>query len=407
MNNRDEQAVDLEQVPGQELMPPAPDNTALVSGNPDAMIALASRLEAMGEAMDRIQRFILSRALSGDFVKFRGADGSWTMELCSAGAERIARDLNISFLNSKMEKVSGSDSHGPFYAWECTCDAAIIQNGREVRKITGIKGVASTRNKFFGYANGEWKPVEDIKDSDLQQAARRAAMKEATRTMLGLRRLSEADSARLGLDMSKVKGVEFTGGGQSGAAKEQAAEGLTTVVKLKSAKSVTRGKYQITELYAADGHKYDSFDKNNALLAIANKAVESDAPVCIRYNIHPQYGRQIKGLTLATAEQIASAKTAAKPETAQPAPAAKAAEPALAELDCKGVKPSEKCTWGDDNGVSWEVMSEAKLKWYLSNTEKQLGGQFNTAALANVQGVQAALVGLGHAPKYKFINPGV
>lgn len=406
---RDEQAIDLEPVPGQQMAPAQQDNTALVNSNPDAMIALAERLEAMGAAMDRIQRFILSRALTGDFVKFRGTDGSWTMELGSAGAERIARDLNISFLNSKMEKVSGTDSHGAYYAWECTCDAAIIQNGREVRKITGIKGVASTRNKFFGYANGEWKPVEDIKDSDLQQAARRAAMKEATRTMLGLRRLQEADCERLGLDMSKVKGVEFASGGQSAAAKEQAAEGLTTVVKVKSTKSVTRGQYQITEVYAADGHKYDTIDKNGSFMATANKAIEGAVPVAIRYNIHPQYGRQIKGLSIATAEQIAHAaatvaKTAEKPAPAKQEQPKSAAPAALPELDCKGIKPSEKCSWGDDNGVHWEVMSEAKLKWYLGTAEKQIGGQFEAGALANVQGIQAALVGMGHAPKYKFIN---
>jgi hypothetical protein len=375
----------------------------------DTIIDLANRLEPLGAAMDKLQRFVLSRALTGDFVKFTGDDGSETLELVGAAAERVARDIGISFTNWRQpRRLSGEDKHGGWFEWWYQCDVEI--GGR---RIEAIEGHAGTRDKFFGRAYGEWKALEDIKEADIKVAARRCCMKEAVKTILGLRRLPVQDAERLGLSLDKVKTVSFTGGGGSQGAKEQAARGLVSITKVVKVTEAQKGKYLITSVHCDDKRKYDTFDAK--VKPAAEKYARDGTMVCIGYDIDARFGPQLKRLSVATDADIKAAAEPPKPEgDAKPAAAAAPVEltkpdagPGLpATLEADGIAPVVVATGGSAKGKQYDTLNEPTLKLYLTHYEAQLGSPKRSEAIAHLMGIQSALVGMGHAPKYLFATQG-
>lgn len=175
-----------------------------------AIIDMAERTEALGNALDKIRKFILARALPGDFVVFREIDKQTgeakegRVELIGAGSDRIATALGISFKNWSDEKVSWTDKKGSAYTWRYYCD--VHWAGRIWEKV---EGRASSRDLFFGYAHGNYKPLEDIKEGDIRAAARHNCSKEGIKLILGLRGIPESACQGLGLDPSKIRAVEF------------------------------------------------------------------------------------------------------------------------------------------------------------------------------------------------------
>lgn len=185
-----------------ESFSPVPVNEDKIA----AVISMAERLEPLGQALDKFQAFVLKRAMPGDWVSFKERDGAGeTLELTGAATDRIAAALGISFVDWKDYKVADSDDKGPYYDWfyECTT----LWQGRRIERATGRAG---TRDKFFGFAHGQAKALADIKEGDIRTAARRNAMKEGVKLMLGLRRIPKETAAKMGLDLSKVKSVEFS-----------------------------------------------------------------------------------------------------------------------------------------------------------------------------------------------------
>src|ERR1700722_2155869 len=200
-----------------EVAEPEPDHTGTAAlttkidaNQIDATIALAARVDELGKAMDKIRRFILGRALPGDWVRFKGPGNEAVLSMSGACAERIASALGVNFFNWSSEKEKGSDEHGEWYTWYYRGDAVI---GGLTRSV---EGRASTRDKFFGYANDQWKPLQDVSEPNIRIAARRSAQKEGVRQLFGLRAISESAAAGLGLDVSVVRGWEFGGKGQAG-----------------------------------------------------------------------------------------------------------------------------------------------------------------------------------------------
>ena len=70
-------------------------------------------------------------------------------------------------------------------------------------------GRASSRDKFFGYENKEWKAIEDVKEDDIRMAAFRATRKEGVRGLLGLRSIPLAKLQELGFNTANVRMVNF------------------------------------------------------------------------------------------------------------------------------------------------------------------------------------------------------
>jgi hypothetical protein len=275
----------------------------------NGIIQLSKRVTELGQAMDTLQRFVLSRALTGDFVQFKSPDGSAYVELVGAGALRIARDLGISFKNwADPVRTCGSDKYGEWFAWEYSCDVSLGN-----RVMERVEGRCSSRDKFFGYAYGQWKQIDDVREPDVKRAAQRNAMKEGVKLLLGLHRLPLQDVGRLGLDVTKIKVVGFGGGGQpttttqpsQGQPTQPSQQGQTANGEHKSAVggqrtpktrivNVTekkRGKYTIYEIHVEGGQVFDTFDKklrDEALLRM-----DENDNVVLSFDVN-QYGSQLR-----------------------------------------------------------------------------------------------------------------
>ena len=172
----------------------------------DAVIAVAAKMDAYTKAMDTILNAIIKRAYAGDWVCHDRADKpaiERKANIGSAAAERIASFLGIQERNwTGGNKVMADD--GKSYTWQFEADF-----GFGKRWIHAI-GRASSKDKFFGYANGVWKALEDVKEDDIRMAAFRACRKEGVRGLLGLRGIPLTKLIELGFDANKVKMVNFT-----------------------------------------------------------------------------------------------------------------------------------------------------------------------------------------------------
>lgn len=190
-------------------------NLATSQAQVNEFVHIAGELEKIKRAHDQIIRFILSIAWPGDWVRFRGPNGEGMLSLSGAGSERIASILGVNFRwlnNGRGEKESGTDELGNWYTWTYTCEAVW-------RNLTRTaSGRESTRNKFFGFADGEWKQLYEIPERNIQISAQRSAQKEGVKQLFGIRAISETAAEKLGLDLSVIRGYDFGSQGQKGRA---------------------------------------------------------------------------------------------------------------------------------------------------------------------------------------------
>ena len=200
-----------------EPLPEAGGLLSATKSSTEDMFWLADNIEKIIQSQNKIRLGILKLAQPGDWIIF-GNETTKKAEIGFAGANRIGSTLGISFKNWNAEKIKDSDEKGEYYRWEFTCDA-MFRNS-EVR----VYGRASSRDKFFGKAYGELKPLHDIKEDDIKVAAMRAAKKEGVRDLLGLHHMDPDFLSKNGVVLASAGGHTFKG------REEQASE--TTVVNI-------------------------------------------------------------------------------------------------------------------------------------------------------------------------------
>lgn len=262
----------------------------------DAILALAARVDALGPALDKIRTFVLKRALTGDWVKFGGKNSVGAkLALVGPGAERIAHDLGVSFTDwGEPKKEEGTDEYGRFYTYYYFCT---VRLGGQV--IERVEGRASSRDRFFGYESGKWKDLKDVKEPDIRTAARRCAMKEGVKLILGLRSIPEQDAQALGLDSSKVVSVEFGSGGSTTVNQPRTEKSVTKALQVKSLdlkKKSGKGD-RAWELFTAtmsDGTKADYFksERDNKVPPVMEEALTAKSYVSLVIQ-DSQYGPNI------------------------------------------------------------------------------------------------------------------
>lgn len=177
---------------------------ALTAHHMDGIIAMAAKIESFAKAMDTITGQIIKRAYDNDWVCHDRSDvpvSDRKANIGAAAAERIAAFLGITERNWKARKEVAED--GQSYTW--IHEAELTLGNRTIR----VMGQAGTRDKFFGYADRAWKPLDEVKESDIRTASLRACRKEGVRTLLGLRNIPITRLQALGLNIEKIKQVNF------------------------------------------------------------------------------------------------------------------------------------------------------------------------------------------------------
>lgn len=237
----------------------------LNKGKYDSLLALADKIDAVVAAQSKIRTALLRVAMPGDFVKF-----GEKVELTGPGSERIGAAIGMNVSGIRDEKQSWDDKNGSAFTWRYIGNVSVGN-----RLIEGVEGRASSRDKFFGFENGAWKELADVKEADIRTAARRSLYKEGVKLLLGIRALPADDAylTSLGLDPKKVKSVKFdskaSGAGADGAKKE-----LRATVKEVGTRT-TKNNKTVYVVHFANGDKADTFSKTLAETAkgLAGKAV--------------------------------------------------------------------------------------------------------------------------------------
>src|SRR3990167_6388696 len=142
----------------------------------DSMLALADNIDRLIEAQNKIRTAVMKLAQPGDWVLFGKEGEGGKAEIGFAGCMRIASTLGVNFTNWTHSKELNRDEIGEYYRHEYECD--VSYRGRLVR----VFGRASSRDKFLGKVKGEYRPLSEIDEGNIKMIARRAAMKEGTRS---------------------------------------------------------------------------------------------------------------------------------------------------------------------------------------------------------------------------------
>ncbi len=150
-----------------------------------------------------------------DWIAFGGK-----MALNAAGAERVARMFPIQISNFVCDgRQDFEDSAGKGYRYVFSCQGSL--KGRVIHAT----GTYSTRDPFLGKADGEWKPLENINENDIRQAAHRRCQANAIRALLGIRNMPVDEWSRImkqtGQDGTQAasNAVPFAQGSKGGIAK--------------------------------------------------------------------------------------------------------------------------------------------------------------------------------------------
>ena len=259
----------------------------------DRMIAVSKKLPEMARAIEAIRLYGLKATLPGDFARFGDK-----VELTGPGSERVLSavgmaGVNVSFTEWSYFKDTGTDKNGDYYYWWYSAKVEI-----GCLRLGLIQGRAGSRDLFFGKERGAWKDLGDVREADIRMAARRGVFKEALKVAFGLRGIPYGSCSALGIDVSKIKTVEFGSGGNTAAAAPAAKAGTALFVKEVSTRNIKKKDGGTTTVYVIEdenGTKYETFSESIAKEAKALKLAAKKA--IFDHEANGKYAPKLKSIS--------------------------------------------------------------------------------------------------------------
>jgi len=134
-------------------------------------------------------------------------------EMGFAEANRIMSDFGVHMKDIKWRKEVDKDKIGE----KITFWYEGFVTGGNIRNLW-VQARASSRDKFFGKAKGEIKPIEEIDLPSLQQSAYHCLLKEGVKLVFGLKGIPAEELEKVGVKLSTAQTVSFSssGGGYKG-----------------------------------------------------------------------------------------------------------------------------------------------------------------------------------------------
>ena len=268
-----------------------PTNTAIdINRNSmEDMEWLSNNIGKIAEFQKKIYYGILQMTIPGDFVVF-GSGEKERAELSTAACERIAR-IGISVVNSKMTKEVGRDEKGEFFKYTATGTGTF--RGRKVDVLSCV----SSRDKFYGRADGKLKDVTEVSQTDVEKAAWRGLMKESVKALLGLRRLDPAELRARGVKMVGSGGHTFQSKSEKAAASETLVTGIAEAKLEKSGKKANGATWYLYKVTGTEGDVFFTFDDKEYAKVV--EAQEAKSTVCITYKKNDRNSNEIISVVLA------------------------------------------------------------------------------------------------------------
>lgn len=259
-------------------------------GSMDGVLNLAQNIDKIVEAKNKIRAGILKLAQPGDWTLFGEEGKPQKAEIGFAGSQRIGSTLGMSFTNWSSSKERGTDEKGDWFRWEFEADCT--WNGITIR----VYGRAGSRDKFFGKARGEWKPLHDVDEGNIKIAARRACMKEGVKCQLGLHHMDPDFLKQYGIKLEAAGGHSFSNASAQSQDVQTVTVGIEDVTVKKTEKWT---KYTIKD---SEGVAYTTFSESFA--KVAKDCKEFKTKATISFKVDPKYGPELTGIA-ATQEKAA------------------------------------------------------------------------------------------------------
>jgi hypothetical protein len=186
----------------------------ITEGDPDVQLAiLEKKAELAIRFAQALNTILITQTYPEDWKVFGEGDRAIAC-LSSAGAERVARHFGIQIFEVVNKKEEFTDSIGKGYRYVFEGKASMGD------RLIYAQGTYSTRDKFLGYKGDEYRPIEDINENDIRDAAYHIFTGNAIKTLLGLRgipatRFNEI-MKRSGENGSKASNITHGAGTQGG-----------------------------------------------------------------------------------------------------------------------------------------------------------------------------------------------
>lgn len=167
------------------------------------------RAEKYLKLNDSIRRLAVNLTNVNDWI-----DQNGNPYLEWSGASKIANAFGVSVTGTVCEKETIKDDKGEYINYFYTGTGT--WNGRETQET----GSGSTRDAFFGKANGVWLPLSEIDLTDIRKKAMTNFFNRLIKTLLGLSYTWEEIAEITGgkITREKCTGVTYDKGKQGGKA---------------------------------------------------------------------------------------------------------------------------------------------------------------------------------------------
>jgi len=137
------------------------------------------RMEAIARHRDRILRIVVALTLPTDWLDMDGQP-----YLTSMGAERLRQRFGLRLSSPKVTRELREDKAGQYYRYRYEATVS----GPYCPEMPAV-GLASARDKFFAWQDGNWVPASEINENHVEQKAMSNLLVNAVTRALGLRGL--------------------------------------------------------------------------------------------------------------------------------------------------------------------------------------------------------------------------
>jgi hypothetical protein len=181
------------------------------------IISIAQKREGI---IDKLMEIALKRTNARDWMSVENQP-----YLGHSGAEKVARLFGIKLRTIQTTKDWSEDSKGRFYIYRTTGTAELPGSYDSIEAL----GTCSQRDKFFAWANGDWRDTAEIDETNIMKASYSNFVVNAITHLLGLRNMTWEDLKSAKIDVDKIKKIEYDKGSQK---KDFSEEGKSVRTKL-------------------------------------------------------------------------------------------------------------------------------------------------------------------------------
>ena len=210
----------------------ASSNTGLLDASAENIMYMAEKADKMITAINKIMSAALKITSEHDWTLIGGKP-----YLQESGATKVARLFGISWQIGEPKIECDTEGYKTF----------IYKGKFEMRgQFIECEGSRSMKDDFFGGNPGSRKPVDQIPERNVRQAAYTNCINNGIKRIIpGLRGIDAKALDEAGIDTSRIKGYTFKDGGRGGSGKENSGlkcEKCGTAISQKVA-SYSQGKF--------------------------------------------------------------------------------------------------------------------------------------------------------------------